>query len=375
MSIGSTLSEQAHTPGQAFPEFYPPRASSTRLFPIPLQSEFADDADRKACRAMICNGSKSFYAASLLLPRKVRQAAYALYAFCRLSDDLVDVEGGSAGAIARLRERLDQAYRGQPANNSVDRVFADVVAQYALPRDLPEALIEGLEWDVAGVACEDLSDVRAYGARVAGSVGAMMTVLMGVRTPAVLARACDLGVAMQLTNIARDVGEDARNGRLYLPRSWMREEGIDPDNWLAAPRWEPGIARLVARLLREADVLYRRAEEGIGGLPLLCRPGIFAARHLYAAIGLEIARNRWDSVSQRAHVPLARKLRLMARALFDAALLRRMEVASALPETQYLVDAVLMAAPVAKPSVTDRILWVAELFVALQDRPRMRIGA
>ena len=87
-----------------------------------------------------------------------------------------------------------------------------------MPRALPEALIDGLEWDVAGVRCEDLADVQAYAARVAGSVGAMMTVLMGVREHDVLARACELGVAMQLTNIARDVGEDARNGRLYLPR-------------------------------------------------------------------------------------------------------------------------------------------------------------
>ena len=135
------------------------------------------------------------------------------------------------------------------------------------------------------MSCENLDDVQAYAARVAGSVGAMMTVLMGIRDPATLARACDLGVAMQLTNIARDVGEDARSGRLYLPRAWLRAEGIDPDAWLAAPIFTPAIGHVVARLLRAADQLYRRAEDGIAGLPRGCRPAIFAARHIYAAIG------------------------------------------------------------------------------------------
>ena len=95
--------------------------------------------------------------------------------------------------------------------------------------------------------------------RLSAAVGAMMCVLMGVRDANALARACDLGVAMQLTNIARDVGEDARNGRLYLPRQWLREAGIDADAWLRAPRFDAAIAGVVGRLLQEAEVLYRRA--------------------------------------------------------------------------------------------------------------------
>ena len=343
-------------------------------YPMLPRSEFSSPDDRRACRAMIRSGSKSFYAASLLLPHRVRQAAYALYAFCRLSDDLVDVTGGAAGAIAELRHRLDLAYAGRPADSSVDRVFADVVVHYGLPRGLPEALIEGLEWDVTGVAYQNLNGVLAYGARVAGSVGAMMTVLMGVRDPVALARACDLGVAMQLTNIARDVGEDARNGRLYLPRAWMLQEGIDPDAWLAVPVWQPEIGRVVARLLREAEALYRRAEEGIGQLPLACRPSIFAARYIYAGIHREIARNGFDTVSHRAHVSTSRKILLMARSLVGVILGRKSSGAPALGETQYLVNAVLESKPPAAPGVSDRILWVAELFVALQSRPRMRIG-
>ncbi len=315
---------------------------------------------------MIKTGSKSFFAASLLLPPAVRMAAYALYAFCRLSDDMVDVDGGAADAIARLRGRLDLAYAGRPADSAIDRAFADVIACHALPRELPEALIDGLDWDVSGVRCDTLDDTCAYAARVAASVGAMMTVLMGVRDADVLARACDLGVAMQLTNIARDVGEDARGGRLYLPRDWLREEGVDVDSFLAGPVFTPALGRVVARLLAAADELYVRSEGGIAGLPLACRSAIFAARHLYAEIGAEIVRAGLDSVSARAHVAKGRKLQLMARALSDAVVARRKERQPALAQTQFLVDAAARPAPVR--GVAARLLWVAELFVALEQR-------
>jgi phytoene synthase len=95
----------------------------------------------------------------------------------------------------------------------------------------------------------------------------MMTLLMGRRDAATLARACDLGVAMQLTNVARDVGEDARRSRIYLPLQWLRTEGVDPARLAAPPAFTSGLGRVVARLLFEADRLYRRAEPGIERLP------------------------------------------------------------------------------------------------------------
>jgi phytoene synthase len=337
----------------------------------------ATRADRLACRRAIRAGSKSFAAASLLLPASLREASTALYAFCRLSDDLIDEEGGSARAIADLRDRLARAYAGNPVDDPVDRAFADMVERFALPCALPEALIDGLAWDVEGVSCEGLSDLYAYAARVAGSVGAMMTVLMGVRDASMLARACDLGVAMQLTNIARDVGEDARAGRLYLPRAWLREEGIDPEAWLRRPVFGPPIGRVVARLLRLADRLYERADSGIRGLPASCRPAIFAARYLYREIGQEVARRGYDSVSARARVSDTRKLALFGQALARAA--AGHAPASGLPplnETAYLVEAAAQSAGSAADlgRVTGRILWVAELFASLDARERLSRG-
>eukprot|EP01037_Dinobryon_pediforme_P021714 gene21714-22658_t len=124
--------------------------------------------------------------------------------------------------------RLARARDGRPLPFPADRAMADLMRTYAIPREVPEALLEGLGWDTDGRRYETLDDLLAYATRVAGTVGIMMTLLMGVREPEALARACDLGCAMQLTNIARDVGEDARAGRLYLPHTWLREQGIDP---------------------------------------------------------------------------------------------------------------------------------------------------
>jgi len=337
-------------------------------------------ADLEACRVAIRHGSKSFHAASLLLPDRVRDPALALYAFCRLADDAVDLVDQKAAAVLRLRDRLERAYAGNPLDNPADRAFARMVADHDMPRALPEALLEGFAWDAMERRYASLSEVRAYSARVASAVGAMMTVLMGERDGHALARACDLGVAMQLTNIARDVGEDAREGRLYLPTDWMEQEGLCPDAFLAAPAHSRALARVVYRLLAEARRLYFRSEAGIGVLPVACRPAIFAARHIYAAIGSEIRRRDYDSISYRAHTSRARKILLTGRATLDTALSAvapRSSViyAPALPETAFLVDAARRVVPRRGGFDMDaRIDRLATLFMELEARDRAQRG-
>jgi len=341
-----------------------------------------DPADMVACRALLKGGSRTFHAASKVLPRRVSDPAIALYAFCRLADDAVDLGSNRAAAVERLKDRLDRAYRGQPMNLAADRAFADVVTRFSIPRELPEALLEGLAWDAEGRRYESLADLYAYAARVAGAVGAMMTLVMGQRSPEIVARACDLGVAMQLTNIARDVGEDARAGRLYLPLAWLREHGIDPDAWLAKPGFTPEIAAIVQRLLDAADSLYSRATLGIENLPRSCRPGIYAARALYAEIGRELERGGLDSISRRAVVSTGRKLKVLARTL---ALLetewvpaRTLTASGQIDETRFLVEAVAATSPRerapkvrAKP-IEDRVVWVIDLFSRLERRDQLQ---
>ena len=196
-----------------------PRPSSVDLH--------ASAADVAECRATLRGGSRTFFAAALALPRSVRKPASGLYAFCRMADDAID-QGADrpAAALADLHRRLDAIYEGSPYPVAADRAFADCVEKHAIPKAFPLALLEGFEWDAAGRRYETLAELRAYGVRVAGTVGAMMALVMNVRNRRLIAHACELGVAMQLTNIARDVGEDARCGRLYLPMQWMRAAGI-----------------------------------------------------------------------------------------------------------------------------------------------------
>lgn len=334
-------------------------------------------ADLAACRALLRNGSRSFQMASLLLPERVALPAAALYAFCRLADDAIDLRlTGRAEALDRLRQRLDRAYAGRPASIPADRAFAEVVAHHAIPRALPEALLEGLAWDAEGRRYATLPALEAYAARVAGAVGAMMALLMGVRDPAALARATDLGTAMQLTNIVRDIGEDARAGRLYLPLDWLREGGLDVAAWLAAPAPHPAVTGAASRLLARADRLYARAEAGIALLPASCRPGIRAARLIYAEIGRAVERGDTD-LGRRAVVPGWRKLVLLAHGLRNAPSPPD-GTAPALPANRFLLDAVAHAAPPPEhPDLrsTGRFHWVIDLFARLERQERLRRGA
>ena len=335
--------------------------------------------DYEACQELMRGGSKTFFAASRLLPRRVRGPAIALYAFCRVADDAIDFSDDRVTALAHLNERLRCVYAGNPMAYEPDRALAAVVREFDLPLELVAALLEGFEWDAEGRRYETIEDLLAYGARVAGSVGAMMAVVMRTRGEQALARACDLGVAMQLTNIARDVGEDARFGRLYMPLAWMREAGLEPDAWLAEPVFDHRVALVVDRLIKAADELYQRSEHGIGQLPRDCRPASRAARLVYAEIGRELEKAGHDSVNYRAVVSGRRKLALLARAS-GAALIAPADPKlhfDALPANQFLVvaaklpqgDVPLQAKEAMEPkrrSFDERARWTTELFERLQ---------
>ncbi len=352
--------------------------------------------DLNECVELMRGGSKTFFAASRLLPARMRSASIALYAFCRVADDLVDncaAEGRSVQeSLSQLKVRLDAVYAGQPHAFVEDRALAAVVHQYQLPRPLLDALLEGFAWDAEARTYETLEDVQAYGARVAGSVGAMMCWLMGVRNADALARACELGVAMQLTNIARDVGEDARNARLYLPRQWLREAGVDVALWLQGPVATPAVKSVIDRLLTEADRLYVQSTQGIAALPRDCRAAILAARLIYAEIGEQLRRDGLDAVQHRAVVPTSRKLSLLASAWLQSTLFQPRQPGHALSiplaATAYLVQHCTQAAQAlaqaaehaAATGVTvllrrplgERAEWMLELFERQEAMRRAR---
>ena len=324
---------------------------------------------------MLRDGSRTFFAASLVLPKRVRTPATGLYAFCRMADDAIDRGTDSAAALADLRTRLEGIYSGMPRDVAADRAFADVVTRHAIPKAFPRALLEGFEWDAVNRRYENLAQLRAYAVRVAGTVGAMMAMVMGVRGRVLIARACDLGVAMQLTNIARDVGEDAALGRLYLPLDWMRAARLDPNVWLRNPVFDARVKSVIQQLLSAADELYKRADAGIARLPAACRPGMYAARLLYAAIGDELGRRGHDSVNCRAVVPWQHKAKVLADAVVSARRGAHPLSYEVLDEALFLLDGMHNGEePVrelaSRPSVEDRVAWLMDLFERLERRER-----
>jgi phytoene synthase len=337
-------------------------------------SSALDPTDLAACRAMLRHGSQSFFAASLLLPAAVRGPATALYAFCRQADDAIDNGADPQAALAELSARLDAAYDGAPHPHPADRAFAATVAAFEIPKALPAALIEGLGWDVASRCYQNVEGLMDYAARVAGAVGVMMALIMGVRSPAALARAADLGVAMQLTNIARDVGEDARAGRLFLPLDWLAQAGIDAQEFLSNPRSSPELSALVGKLLAEADALYCRAKAGICMLPVGSRVGIGAAHRIYAAIGKKVAASGYDSVTRRARVSGREKLLLVLRATAAIAVPSAPVTAPALPANAFLVNAAAAEAPPQQGSIV-KLLMMFERLERSQREPAERITA
>jgi len=277
-----------------------------------------------SARACIERHGKTFALASRLLPPRIAEQAAVIYAWCRRADDAIDEAGSEApeGALARLREELSDLYAGRAPSDPVLQAFDGVLRETAIPWAYPASLLDGMAMDVNGYEYLELEDLLVYGYRVASTVGLMMCHVMGVSHPAALRHAAHLGLAMQITNVCRDVREDWQRGRLYLPDELLSRHGAAglgralgeplPDAALKACR------QAVAELLDIADGYYRSSDAGLTYLSWRCGLGVNAARRIYSAIGDEIATQGWDVRAPRAVVPKARKLWLCARALGSA---------------------------------------------------------
>lgn len=279
--------------------------------------------------AMISAGSKSFRFASRLFDRQTRERSWLLYAWCRACDDLADGQtlGHEAVApadpqarIAIIRSLTDRALTGEATGEAPFDALALVARECGIPRRLIDDHVAGFALDAEGWQPRDEADLLRYCYHVAGAVGCMMAVVMGISPDdePTLASAADLGVAFQLANIARDLVEDEAVGRLYVPADWLAEKGLE-DGTLTAPAHRDALARIAVRL----TVLERRyrasAEQGAARLPFRARWAVLAAAGIYGAIAEEVVRlgpSAWD---QRVSTTKAEKLRHVVRAWFQAA--------------------------------------------------------
>ena len=237
---------------------------------------------------------RSFYWASFFLPPKARKLAAALYAFCRWVDDAVD-EAESEEEAVRNVEVLEKLLKDKEADETNFRDLFVVLRDFGLGVAPAQELILGVKSDLQEVAVADEEELLLYCYRVAGTVGLMMCPVLGVRDPVAWRYAIDLGIAMQLTNISRDVLEDANRERTYIPQSWFNE-GIDPDDILHNERVRCQMPPRVNKALALADTHYESAISGMVYIPWRARLAICIALTLYREIGVKI-RRKWDGNS------------------------------------------------------------------------------
>ena len=276
------------------------RAHSSVAIPLALKAK---------CRETIAVGSKSFSFAAKLFPSTLRDAAFLLYGWCRYCDDQIDeISDGALQArrVGELRDETGKAFRQEPSTAAAFQAMAHVASRYRIPEIYASELIEGMAMDARREQYRDLPSLLLYCYRVAGTVGLMMSHIMGVSDESALSAASDLGTAMQLTNIARDVTQDAERGRVYLPLSWLEEAGVSPDA-IGAPENRAAVASVVSRLLAEADRYYASGNAGLKYLPWRAALACGVASSVYREIGnlvLERGAHAWD---RRAVTSPARK--------------------------------------------------------------------
>ncbi|WP_272907913.1 phytoene/squalene synthase family protein [Rhizorhapis sp. SPR117] len=262
-------------------------------------------------RDSIAKGSKSFAMASTLFARQTRERAWLLYAWCRKCDDLADGQdhGGAMASVddpqarlAHIRALTAIALAGQTTGDPAFDGLALVAAECHIPASLIHDLIEGFALDAQGWQPQSEDDLLRYCYHVAGAVGCMMALVMGVdpADDATLDRACDLGLAFQLANIARDVGEDHAAGRCYLPADWLMEMTIPTDNMLQ-PAYRARLAVLGKRLSVMAARYEASARHGTPALPFRSAWAVLAAAGIYGDIARKVAAKGGHAWDQRVH--------------------------------------------------------------------------
>jgi phytoene synthase len=297
------------------------------------------DAVLEAARGAIRQGSKSFALASRLFDGGTRDRATLLYAWCRHCDDVIDGQylgegshdwgGTPAERLARLREMTDRALAGEPTGEPAFEALGRVAAEVAMPARYPHDLLEGFRMDVEWEPVADEGRLLSYCYHVAGCVGVMMAIVMGVSPDdhATLARASDLGLSFQLNNIARDVGEDAARGRCYLPETWLQAEGLTAATH-ALPDNRAALHRVVSRLVDLAERYEASAAHGVPRLRNRQAWAVLSAAHIYGDIGRKVRGSGPAALEGRAFTRRREKLMAVILAAPEALWKRNVRVST-----------------------------------------------
>ncbi|MFZ0248043.1 presqualene diphosphate synthase HpnD [Candidatus Binatus sp.] len=272
------------------------------------------DADYERCAQITRRSRSSFYYAFILLPPQRRRALHAVYAFCRFIDDIADDESIREPALLlrRWREELERVYEGVPTR-ALSRALADSARRFTIPRDLFEEIIAGVEMDLSRKRYQTFEALRPYCYRVASALGLICIEIFGYRNPSAKLYAENLGLALQLTNIIRDVGEDAARGRIYLPLEDLARFDVSEDEILGGV-YSPNFVSLMGFEAKRAQELYAKAQSALAPEDRATLLAAEAMRLIYAALLERIIKSNYRVLDRRQSLSAPHKLYLVGRA-------------------------------------------------------------
>ena len=270
------------------------------------------DAITREAHAVMAKGSKTFYLASRFFPLELMNGASLIYFWCRHCDDVLD-EGKDGSNLEELKIMTDKVWTSGPEVLPLPfEALKKVAHQFQIPSYYPIELLEGMAMDERNERYTSISELKLYCYRVASTVGLMMSHVMGLYDKRALKEAAHLGMAMQLTNIARDVKEDHGRGRLYLPLEWLHHAGLSEENYMQIEN-RTKLFKVVSRLLTEAEKFYDSGISGINQLPLRSAYTVLIAAHFYREIGRAILKQGEEALDSRMVISKGRKMRLIIR--------------------------------------------------------------
>lgn len=279
------------------------------------------------CRSITRIHAKTFYMATRFLPYHKQRSIFAIYGLCRTLDDIVDESPAMIyqnkrskkqiiDSLEKFRVQLISAYRGMEQKNSVLIAFADVLNRYQISLEYPLTLLDGVKMDLVKNRYKNFDELYEYSYKVASVVGLMTTEVFGYKNPQAVDYAIDLGIAMQLTNILRDVGEDLSKNRIYLPKEDLNQFGLTEKD-LFQRELSANFVELMKFQIERAREYYHRADKGIPMLEKDSRLPVLLARENYSRILDKIEENQYQVFNQRAYLNSTEKFSILPKVMLQ----------------------------------------------------------
>ncbi len=283
----------------------------------------------KYASAVMRHYAKSFYFAAQLLPKKKRKAAASIYAFCRYADNIIDVPRNRtvqelANEIEYIRNELITSYRTGESEHPVIKTFIKTAFEYNIPLQYPIELLDGVLMDLNFQGYRNFDELYTFCYRVASTVGLMMVHVLGFKSESALVYAEKMGIAMQLTNILRDIQEDIQMGRIYIPDEDLKSFRVDISK-IKRSEFDINFYNLMKFQVERADRYYSEAQKGIKLLSGDAQFAIYSAARIYKGILEKIKRNNFNPFKGRVYVPLTKKFLILINEFFKKKILPRFQ--------------------------------------------------